>query len=304
MRQDTQPSPVTTKHRFDPCSDWPKDTPRPKPWPAVLDLQRAQTDDEASVLKASVDRYGVKSPLILMRDGRILDGHKRGDLARKLGLQLPEPVVMPEGTTDEEGLLLARQIQVGSRNLTSDDWKRGKAAIEALYMALREAGSTQQEAAKTAGVPRSTGRGLERRRLIRKKAPLPGKTTNGGSANGGKPIPDKRRKLTPKDEAEIVKAVARGESQAEVAERYGISQQAVSKLAQAVKETKPPRTRPPRRKRRQPMVQGLPDLLSKANQVDRALQRQGETPLPVQAQPVLDGLAETLSGVRYEDEEG
>jgi hypothetical protein len=33
------------------------------------------------------------------------------------------------------------------------------------------------------------------------------------------------------------------------------------------------------------------------------LQRQGETPLPVQAQPVLDGLAETLSGVRYEDED-
>jgi hypothetical protein len=58
------------------------------------------------------------------------------------------------------------------------------------------------------------------------------------------------------------------------------------------------------KRRSLPMVQGLEDVLLKARQVNRALQRQGENPLPVQARPDLDALTETLSRVRYEEEDG
>jgi hypothetical protein len=96
------------KAAFDPCAEWPKDLPKPKPWQAVVDLQRTQTATEIAATEQSLRADGVKYPPVLMPDGRIIDGHVRFRLASNLRLPLPPPILMPEGTTDEEGIALAR----------------------------------------------------------------------------------------------------------------------------------------------------------------------------------------------------
>jgi hypothetical protein len=130
--------------------------PRPKPWQAVIDLHRSQRADESAVLEESIRHRGIQYPQVLMPDGRVVDGNKRGQLAVKLCKALPIPIILPADTTDEEALILARELQVGRRNLTADEWEKGKAAIEAFYIALRQAGMTQVKAAEKAGISRTT----------------------------------------------------------------------------------------------------------------------------------------------------
>jgi hypothetical protein len=120
-----------------PFADWPEDMPEPVPWPAVRGTQKAQTDGEIAVLEESIKREGVKYPPILMPDGLIVDGHLRIRLAIKLGVKLPLLILLPEGTTDEQALNLARELQYGRRNLGLTDWQAGRAAIREYYLTLR-----------------------------------------------------------------------------------------------------------------------------------------------------------------------
>jgi hypothetical protein len=46
----------------------------------------------------------------------MVDGYERWRLAVKLGKPLPLPTVFDDGTTDEDGLLLAAELQLGGRN--------------------------------------------------------------------------------------------------------------------------------------------------------------------------------------------
>jgi hypothetical protein len=50
-------------------------------------------------------------------------------------------------------------------------------------------------------------------------------------------------------------------------------------------------------------VNDIDSIVIAARQIGEYLQRQGDDPLPAEARPVLDGLAETLSAVRYEEED-
>jgi hypothetical protein len=205
---------------------WPEGTPQPVPWQAVIDLQRHQTADENTVLEESIKHEGVQYPQILMPDGRIVDGHRRGQLATKLGVHLPVPLLLPEGTTDEAGLNLARELQWGRRNLSLKDWREGRGAIEEFYLTLRRAGATQVEAARAAGIARPTGAGLERR-LLRRRDKSAGQDGVGHNVDANNvsasKVPDQRRKLSRQADPEVILAIAKGTTQKEVAEQHGVT---------------------------------------------------------------------------------
>ncbi len=80
-----------------------------------------RTPDEIAVLEGLIEDYGVLIPHLLMPDGRMIDGYRRWHLAAKLNRPLSLPNVLPEGSIDEEGLLIARQLRVGRRKESSRD---------------------------------------------------------------------------------------------------------------------------------------------------------------------------------------
>jgi hypothetical protein len=146
-----------------PYSKWPKGTPRPVPWPEVQRQSRKNAADKLVAMEEVFQRDGIRHRLILMPDGRIIDGHQRVAMAERLGLSLPLADVMPEGTTDEQGLLLARGLQLARRNLSQSEWMQGRAAEQEMHLALRKQGMTQARAAEKIGIPRATGQSWEHR---------------------------------------------------------------------------------------------------------------------------------------------
>jgi DNA-binding XRE family transcriptional regulator len=211
---------TSKKTAFDPCAHWPKDLPRPRPWQAVIDLQRGQSAEESAVLEESIGNRGIQYPQVLLPDGRVVDGNKRGHLAKKLHQPVPIPIVLSEETTDEEALILARELQVGRRNLTADEWAKGKAAIEQFYIALRHSGLTQTEAAEKAGIPRGTGATWERKR--RRLSETADTMLNVNTASTQE-IPDKRRKLSDASFEEAEAAMEAGQTQEEAAKERGVT---------------------------------------------------------------------------------
>lgn len=114
---------------------------------------------EYQALKADIAERGVLVPVELDQKGEVLDGHHRLAIAEELGIKAP--TVKRTLKTDAERSAHIIALNLMRRNLDSATWGR----MFKRYMA--ESATSMQKAAKRLGVPRTTAREADARKIIR-----------------------------------------------------------------------------------------------------------------------------------------
>jgi ParB-like chromosome segregation protein Spo0J len=207
------------------------DVPTPKPWPEMQQALRPLTRAELAALKASIERDGITHAIVVLPDGRIIDGHHRYAIA---GGDAPVMVRdLDEAAAFDHGL----DLNVVGRQMTTEDLREMRAMQKRRAAELREAGATQRETAEEVGVSQKTVHDWES-----SIANIPsnngdqgdGAMSSDASNDDGPPVltkpPDKRRKLSDEQRAEIVKRAAEGETQKKIAADYGVAQATVHSI--------------------------------------------------------------------------
>lgn len=122
--------------------------------------------EEYDALRASVDRRGVRVPVELDADGRVLDGHHRLRAAAELGLD-PEavPLVVRDELSEEEALEYVLELNLDRRHLTPEQRRKVAAELREHGWSLRRIGARVGVHHETirrdldAGVENATGEG-------------------------------------------------------------------------------------------------------------------------------------------------
>lgn len=186
-----------------------------RPWPELLEAIRPHSADELARLKSSLEQHGQQHPVLVIPDGRIVDGLHRfqllGNDARVQMLNLP----------DDEALALGITLNTARRQLTSAQLRKIDAHYKAAILRLRESGKSQTEVAQTLGVAQSTVSTTERKARAER-----------ASTSGAEPVksPDLRVSITPAQRRRALKLVNEGKSQRKAAEAAGISLGSVQRL--------------------------------------------------------------------------
>ena len=175
-----------------------------------VDILPPLSTEEFQALKADIEANGVQQPIIVDEDGNILDGHHRY-------------MIDPEApTTTVTGLLHAEKIayilrsNMTRRNLSPDQKKELRKAMQATAQELAELGFTQQAIGDLLGVDRST-------------VSLWLDITNVNIHEGYKP--DSRVRIPRAADHDILERLDSGETQAQIAADYGVTQPAIHKRA-------------------------------------------------------------------------
>lgn len=105
---------------------------------------------EKALLKESLERDGQKYPVLVLPDGRIIDGYHRFQvLGEKAKYQILD-------VGENKALDLAMYLNVARRQLSYEQIREVKEKVKDLVIDERKKGKTQEEISKTTHVPRQT----------------------------------------------------------------------------------------------------------------------------------------------------
>jgi transposase-like protein len=204
--------------------------PVPKPWRRVQDALTPLSDAERAGLAGLIAEHGVLHPILVLPDGRIIDGHNRWELS---GESAPFAVL---DIDDEAAFLLAVAINVERRQLNdaqAADFRRmmkeQPEAAKRAMMAMLEQGQTQESVAKATGYHRS------RVSQIAGEMDTIVNVNNGvqvGVDGRSKAGHAKRRKIPVGDYPIIRRRADSGESFTKIASDYGVVKSAIQTFLQ------------------------------------------------------------------------
>jgi site-specific DNA-methyltransferase (adenine-specific) len=198
------------------CNERPLSTP-------YADVLPPLTTEEFEALRGSIEAEGVRHPVLVTEDGRLLGGKHR--LA--LDPDAPRRVVPGSaGWSDAECRAFVIRCNLERRNLSPSQKKELQQRMKAVARDLRRLDPkrfTQEKVALLLGVSRSTVAGW-----FGTSDAEPG---NGCIARR----PDARVTVPVTERGVILRRCEDGESQAQVAADYGVTQQAVSRIVNAEK---------------------------------------------------------------------
>lgn len=179
--------------------------------------------EERQALEADIRANGVRHPVEVTEDGRVLDGHNR------LSIQPDAPTVVIAGSagwSDEECMAWIAKSNSTRRNLSPEQKRELAAKNRKAARVLKERDPvfyTQEKLAGMFGVDQSTVSDW-----------LRSVTRNMGSHIASKPEPaivlDSRVKVRPEQKQVIVARIEAGEKQEQVAADAGVSQQTISRI--------------------------------------------------------------------------
>ena len=89
-----------------------------------LNKFREWSGDVSTTNMESIRTKGILVPLIIRKDGTILDGHNRWKSALKLGIEVVPCITVPDFTDDLEEKSFIDMIQNARRQLSKQDWYR------------------------------------------------------------------------------------------------------------------------------------------------------------------------------------
>lgn len=128
-----------------------------KPWGEVVDELPMLSTAERRALRASVEEHGVIYPVLVLPDGRIIDGHNRWEASNG---QAPYKVL---DVSDEDGRALALALNLFRRQLSPEQvldvqglLKRNRDVRHETLKQMRDQGRTQQQIAAAIGVSQAT----------------------------------------------------------------------------------------------------------------------------------------------------
>lgn len=256
----------------------PTSTPtHPRPWGRIEAVLPPLSTAAARELEGSIEAHGVRVPVLVLTDGRIIDGHNRWRLSGGTA-----PIEVADGLDEDQAFVLGLALNLHRRHLSADqlqdvheNLRRERKARRELALRLRDEGATQAKAAALVGVAQQTVALWEAEREQRWAAeraeaarpamaadptsPPVGSITRSGSASNelsytrgeaeARPRPrdaaspakkrnDARVKVSAEERGEIVARVRAGENQNQVAADYGVTRRRVDQLlAQEAKQT-------------------------------------------------------------------
>lgn len=185
------------------------------------DLLPPLSSEEFEALKQSIKADGVRDPVLLDELGNVLDGHNR------LQIDPDAPTRVIKGSkdwTEAQRKAFVYKVNFERRQLSPEQKSEANEARKAIARELSAEGAKQKEIAVKLGASQQTISNWLKEDIS---------DTNGGKSNNSGPRD--QRVVVPKEEYEtIAERVEAGESQAQVAADYGISQGRVSQVVQAV----------------------------------------------------------------------
>jgi N6-adenosine-specific RNA methylase IME4/DNA-binding XRE family transcriptional regulator len=173
------------------------------------DLLPPLSGEEKEALRASIEREGVRDPIIVDEDGAILDGHNR------YSIDASAPTRIVNGMTLPQKMAFIIAVNLQRRNLSPDQRSALRQRQQKIAMALKADGATQEDIATRLGIAQQTVSDWFK--------------TNTGSGIGF----DARIKIPKAEQIVIFDRVEAGESQEQVAADFGVTQMAVSKICRA-----------------------------------------------------------------------
>lgn len=170
---------------------------------------------EFEALRASIDREGVRDAILVDEDDNILDGHHRYEIAP----DAPKRVITGLSDAQKRAFVLASNFH--RRNLSPEQKSELRARQMAIAWLLKSDGETQESIAVRLGVAQNTiSTWLDRPNI-----------TPDNASNA-----DNRVKVTKGEQVLIADRVEKGETQAQVAADFGLSQRHVSRIAAGEKQ--------------------------------------------------------------------
>lgn len=194
-----------------------------RPWPELLEAIRPHSEDETARLRESLERHGQQHPVLVWKDGRIIDGYHRWTVLGEAA-----QVQVLDALDEAEALALGITLNVARRQMTDAQLRKVDEHYRAAILRMREAGASQVEVARTLGLSQSTVSSTER-------AARAAVTSDSGTDSPGQPV-DLRVKISPAQRRKALQAVAAGKSQRKAAELAGISLGSVQRLLREQRE--------------------------------------------------------------------
>lgn len=194
------------------------------PW---ADLLPPLSTTEREALRADIGANGVRVPICVDEDDNVLDGHHR------YAIDPDCPALVIPGLTPAEKEAFVYRANFVRRNLSPDERREALTHMKKVAKRLRDEDVvkwTQAEVAKALGVDQAT--------VSRWQPTTDMQTHNGCNRTAADEKPDARVKLNKAAQDEVVLRLDAGESQAQVARDFGVTQQAVSRLANKVRKSR------------------------------------------------------------------
>jgi transcriptional regulator len=183
------------------------------------------SSDEKQRLKSSIDKFGLKNLLLALPDGRIIDGKHRWEI---LAGKVPEDKLEILDVSDEEAEALAYSLNLDRRHLSPEQIKEiRETLLNQTIPKLRKQGMTQKKASQITGIPQQTISDHEKR--------AQSSNTEVGKA---RLVPDMRAKIDKPIKEHVIKRVASGETQKQVADDLKLSKQRVSQIVKKDEQQK------------------------------------------------------------------
>lgn len=183
----------------------------------LAELLPPLSSTEFAALKTDIKQRGITDPICVDEDGNILDGRHR----YKINKDAPRKVI--RGLTEAEKKAFVFRCNFVRRNLSPDQKRDAHRRMKQVAKELREEDPkkwTQSAVAAALGVDHNT---VSRWQLAGR--------TDSRTRKGSKPdLPDARVKIPKTEKPKLAARVAAGETQAQVAADYGVSQRAVSRI--------------------------------------------------------------------------
>ena len=128
-----------------------------RPWDKLQSMLVPLSEQERKALAASIEKHGVLDPVLVLPDGRIIDGANRWEISNgKVShtiVDLDEETALALGVTINiaRRQMSPEQIRELQKRLKQDREQQKKVAL-----ALRRASKSQEEAAAAVGVDQTT----------------------------------------------------------------------------------------------------------------------------------------------------
>jgi ParB-like chromosome segregation protein Spo0J len=183
------------------------------------DLLPPLSTEEFEALRADIERNGVRVPILVDEDGNILDGHNR----YRIDPRAPRATI--QGLTEAQKRAFVIRTNLARRNLSPTQRKELQKAQRRIAAALREEDPkkrTQSAVAVELGVAQST---------VSSWFAKSGTNINSDNTSA----PDARVKVAATHKPIIADRVASGESSAQVASDYGVTDRHVRSILTEVK---------------------------------------------------------------------
>lgn len=171
--------------------------------------------EEYNALKTDIESGCIREPILIDEDGNVLDGHHRLRISKETGKVVRREVIRGLSSAEKEAFVF--RCNFTRRNLSPDQKREAREKMKAVAEKLRLEDVkqwTQERIAKAFGVAQQT--------VSSWFTPI---TIIGNGRN----IADARVTLTAAAKEKIAERVGAGETQAQVAADFGVSQQQISR---------------------------------------------------------------------------